>query len=133
MKRLGCVLLFLVLAPLAFAKPREWQTATVLKQISDGTETEAVVVPLPGGGAVGESTTTSGKHMRGVYWLKTDKFTYVIPNYAKANMVGIQWWLYLTVGGQAKISIDSARTMHVIDDEGKDRKVHIIQRIANQP
>jgi hypothetical protein len=51
----------------------------------------------------------------------------------KANMVGIQWWLYLTVGGQAKISIDSARTMHVIDDEGKDRKVHIIQRIANQP
>jgi len=133
MKRLGCVLLFLVFVPLGFAKLREWQTATVLKQITDGTETEAVVVPLPGGGAVGESTTTSGKHMRGGYWLKTDKFTYVIPNYAKANMVGIQWWLYLTVGGQAKISIDSVRTMHVIDDEGKDRKVHIIQRIANQP
>jgi len=127
------VLLFLVFVPLVVAKPREWQTATVLKQITDGTETEVVVAPLPGGGAVGQSTTTSGKHMRGVYWLKTDKFTYVIPNYAKANMVGIQWWLYLTVGGQVKISIDSVRTMHVIDDEGKDRKVHIIQRIANQP
>jgi len=71
--------------------------------------------------------------MRGVYWIKTDKYTYVIPNYAKANAVGIQWWLYLTVGGQTKISIDSARTMHVIDDEGKDRKVHIIQRVANEP
>ncbi len=71
--------------------------------------------------------------MRGVYWIKTDKYTYVIPNYAKANMVGIQWWLYLTVGGQTKISIDSARTMHVIDDEGKDRKVHIIQRMLNEP
>jgi hypothetical protein len=90
MKRLGCVLLFLVFVPPGFAKPREWQTASVLKLVSNGSETEAVVVPLPGGGAVGESTTTSGKHLRGVYWLKTDKFTYVIPNYAKANMVGIQ-------------------------------------------
>ncbi len=108
MKRLGCVLLFLAFVPLASAKPREWETAAVLKLISGGTETEAVVAPLPGGGAVGQSTTTSGKHMRGVYWLKTDKFTYVIPNYCKSNIVGIQWWLYLTVGGQTKISVDSA-------------------------
>jgi hypothetical protein len=132
-KRFRCALFFLVLIPAAFAKPRGWQTATVLKAVSNGSETEAVAVPLPGGGAVSESTTTSGKHMRGVYWLKTDKFTYVILNYVKANMVGIQWWLYLTVGGQTKISIDSARTMHVIDDEGKDRKVHIIQRMVNEP
>jgi hypothetical protein len=132
-KRFGCALFFLALIPAAFAKPREWQAAIVLKAVSNGSETEAVVVPLPGGGAVGESTTTSGKHMRGVYWLKTDKFTYVIPNYVKANMVGIQWWLYLTVGGQTKISLDSARTMHVMDDEGKDRKVHIIQRMVNEP
>src|SRR6266403_2106644 len=132
MKRVG-VLAFLLVVPLAFAKPREWQTATVLKLVAGGSETEAVVVPLPGGGAVGESTTSSGKHMRGVYWLKTEKYTYVIPNYAKANMVGIQWWLYLTVGGQTKISIDSARTLHVIDDDGKDRKLHIIHRIASQP
>src|SRR6266852_355023 len=133
MKRFVCVLLFLFFVPLSITKPREWQTATVLKAVSNGSETEAVAVPLPGGGAVGESTTTSGKHMHGVYWIKTDKFTYVIPNYAKANMVGIQWWLYLTVGGQVKISIDSVRTMHVIDDEGKDRKVHIIQRMLNEP
>lgn len=133
MKRFACVLPLLFLVFPAFAKPREWQTATVLKAVSNGSETEALAVPLPGGGAAGESTTTSGKHMRGVYWLWTDKYTYVISNYAKANMVGIQWWLYLTVGGQTKISIDSARTMHVIDDEGKDRKVHIIQRIVNEP
>src|SRR5205809_176594 len=133
MKRVGCVFVFLICVPLAIAKPREWQTATVLKAVANGSETEAVTVPLPGGGAVGESTTTSGKHFRGVYWIKTDKYTYVIPNYAKANMAGIQWWLYLTVGGQTKISIDSARTMHVIDDGGKDRKVHIIQRILNEP
>lgn len=134
MKRLGCVLLFLLLfASFAFARPREWKTATVLKLVSGGAETDAVVVPLPGGGAVGQSTTTSGKHTRGVYWLKTDKYTYIIPNYAKANLLGIQWWLYLTVGGQTKISIDSARTLHVIDDEGKVRAVHIIERIANEP
>ncbi|MGA8012522.1 MAG: hypothetical protein WB949_08860 [Candidatus Acidiferrales bacterium] len=63
--------------------------------------------------------------------MKADKFTYVVPNYCKSNMVGIQWWLYLTVGGQTKISVDSVRTLTVMDDEGKERKVHIIQRIAN--
>jgi len=106
MKRLGCVLLlFLAFVPLTLAKPREWQTATVLQLISGGTET--VVAPLPGGGAVGESTTSSGKHMRGVYWLQTDKFTHLIPYHCKAKLVGIQWWLYPTVGGQTKISVDS--------------------------
>ena len=67
-----------------------------------------------------------------MYWLRTEKYTYIIPNYCKANTVGIQWWLYLTLGGETKISVDSARTLHVIDDEGKERKVHIIQRIANE-
>ncbi len=122
----------LLFVPLAFAESREWQTATVVKADFGGTETEAVAVPLPGGAVVGESSTSSGKHRRGIYSLKTDKYTYVIPNYCKANFVGIQWWLYLTLGGQTKISVDSARTLHVIDDEGKDRKVHIIQRIANE-
>lgn len=123
----------LLLAPLTFANSQEWQTASVVKADFAGTETEGVAVRLPGGGVVGESSTSSGTHRRGVYWLKTDKYTYVIPNYCKANLVGIQWWLYLTLGGQTKISVDSARTLHVIDDEGKDRKVHIIQRIGNEP
>jgi hypothetical protein len=127
------VLFPVLLSPPAVAESRQWQTATVTKADFGGTDTEAVAVPLPGGGAVGESSSSSGKHNRGVYWLKTDKYIYVIPNYCKANFVGIQWWLYLTVGGETKISVDSARTMHVIDDEGKDRKVHIIQRIANEP
>jgi hypothetical protein len=122
----------LLFAPLALAKSPEWQTAKVVKAEFGGSETEAVAVPLPGGATVGESSTSSGKHRRGVYWLKTDKYTYVIPNYCKANVVGIQWWLYLTLGGQTKIAVDSARTLHVMDDEGKDRKVHIIQRIANE-
>jgi ribosomal protein L28 len=122
----------LLFASFTFAEPNEWQSATVVKADFGGTETEAVAVPLPGGGAVGESTTSSGKHRRGVYWLKTDKYTYVIPNYCKANLMGMQWWLYLTVGGQTKISVDSARTLRVIDDEGKNRKVHVIERIANE-
>ena len=119
--------------PIAVAKSPEWEKATVIKADFSGSETEAVAAPLPGGTAVGESSTSSGKHRRGVYWLQTEKYTYVIPNYCKANMVGIQWWLYLTFGGETRISVDSARTLHVIDDDGKDRKVHIIQRIANEP
>ena len=51
----------LLFAPLAFAKSTEWQTATVVKADFGGTETEAVAAPLPGGGAVGESSTSSGK------------------------------------------------------------------------
>lgn len=134
MRHLSFALLISVtFAALICAKEREWQTATVLKLIANGTETEAVVVPLPGGGAAGESTTSSGKHVRGVYWIKTDKFTYVIPNYCKSNAVGIQWWLYLTVGGQTKISQDSARTLRIVDDDGKERKVHVIERLANEP
>jgi hypothetical protein len=129
----SAVLLFSVLAAnrLALGKA-EWEKANVVKADFTGSEIEAAAVPLRGAGAVGESSTSSGKHRRGVYWLRTDKYTYVIPNYCKANMLGIQWWLYLTLGGQAQISVDSARTLHVIDDEGKDRKVHIIQRIANE-
>jgi hypothetical protein len=30
-------------------------------------------------------------------------------------------------------SPDSSRTLLVIDDDGKDRNVHIIERIANEP
>lgn len=119
--------------PLALAKSPEWEKANVIKSDFSGSETEAVAAPIPGGSVVGESSTSSGKHRRGMYWLKTEKYTYMIPNYCKANLVGIQWWLYLTVGEETKISVDSARTLHVIDDDGKDRKVHIIQRIANEP
>jgi hypothetical protein len=118
-------------SPLAEGKSPDWEKAKVIKADFGGSETEAVAVPLPGGAAVGESSTSSGKHKRGLYWLRTEKYTYVIPNYCKANMIGIQWWLYLTLGGETKVSIGSARTLRVIDDEGKDRKVHIIQRIAN--
>ena len=122
----------LLFAPSACAQTRKWQTATVVKADFGGSETEAVAVPLPGGTVVGESSTSSGKHRRGTYVLKTESYTYIIPNYCKANVVGMQWWLYLTVGGETKVAVDSVRTLHVMDDEGKDRKVHIIQRVANE-
>jgi hypothetical protein len=63
----------------------EWQTAKVVKADFARTATEAVAVPLPGGGAVDESSTSSGKHAQGLYWLKTDKYTYGAPNYCKSN------------------------------------------------
>lgn len=130
----GIVLIVVIGAnPLAVAKSPDWENAKIVKADFSGSETEAIAVPIPGGAAVAESSTSSGKHRRGLYWLKTAKYTYVIPNYCIANMVGIQWWLYLTLGGETKISVDSARTLRVIDDDGKDRKVHIIQRIANEP
>lgn len=128
-----CFTVIVVLSSaLAFAQSKNWESATVLKADFSGTQTEVTMAPLPGGGAVGESSTSSGKHSRGRYWLTTGKYTYVIPNYCKANLIGIQLWLYLTVGGQTKISPDSSRTLRVIDDDGKERKVHIIERILNQ-
>ena len=67
----------------AVAKSPQWEKANVIKADFSGSETEAVAVPIPGGTVVGESSSSSGKHRRGVYWLKTEKYMYVIPTTAK--------------------------------------------------
>ena len=120
------VLFILSIASIAGAKDRNWQEATVTQITSRNTGSETVILPL-GNGIYGSTSPTS----RGFYWIKTDQFTYVIPNYSKGAFINP--WLRLTIGGDTKFAVDDSRHGHVIDDDGKDRSVSILQRIKNPP
>lgn len=119
------LLAVLLLAPVATAKPRQWQEAKVLKMTTDQAGTQAVVLPV-GGGLYGASVPIS----RAFYWIRADKITYVIPNYSNGWL--IQRWLVLTIGGTVKISADG-NNLHILDDDGKDRTVRIVMKVANEP
>ena len=110
---LAVVLLFSN-AFVAAAKPLQWQDATV----------------LVGGGLSASSVHTT----LGLYWIKTDKVTYVVSNLVSGYSRGLfmERWLVLTAGGPTKIAIDG-RNIHVIDEEGKDRKVPVVWKIATKP
>jgi hypothetical protein len=94
----------------AAAKPLQWQDATV----------------LAGGGLSGSSV----RLIHGLYWIKTDRITYVVPNYSRGLFV--ERWLVLTPGARTKMAIDG-RDIHILDDEGKDRAVRLVWKIANRP
>jgi len=98
----------------AAAKPLQWQDATVL--VGGG---------LPSAGV---------RNTLALYWIKTDKITYVVSNVVSDYSRGLfmDRWLVLTAGGPTKIAIDG-RNIHVMDEEGKDRKVPVVWKIANKP
>ena len=98
----------------AAAKPLQWQDATV----------------LVGGGL----STSSVRRTLALYWIKTDKITYVVSNVVSDYSRGLfmERWLVLTAGGPTKIAIHGS-DIHIIDDEGKDRTVRVVWKIANKP
>jgi hypothetical protein len=114
-------LLFVVAVVLLFsnafvaaAKPLQWQDATVL---------------------VGGGLSASGvRRTIALYWIKTDKITYVVSNMVSDYSRGLftERWLVLNAGGPTKIAIEG-RNIHVIDGEGKDRKVPVVWKIATKP
>jgi hypothetical protein len=124
MKSLALLLLVLITTSVAVAKSRQWQDAKVLKLTSTQEGTQAVVVPV-GTGVYGASVPIT----RAFYWIKAEKITYVIPNYS--NGVLIQRWLVLTIGGTTKVSVDG-KNLRLLDDEGKERTVRIVAKIANE-
>ena len=108
------VVLLVSNAFVAAAKPLQWQDATVL---------------------VGGGLPSSGvRSTLALYWIKTDKITYVVSNVVSNYSKGLftERWLVLTAGGPTKIAIDG-RNIHIIDEEGKDRKVPVVWKIANKP
>jgi hypothetical protein len=115
------LLLFVVTVVLLFsnafvaaAKPLQWQDATVL--VAGGLPTSGV------------------RRTLALYWIKTDKITYVVSNSVSDYSKGLfmERWLVLTAGGPTKIAIDGTN-IHVIDEEGKDRKVPVVWKIATKP
>jgi len=108
------VVLLVSNAFVAAAKPLQWQDATVL--VEGGLSASAV------------------RNTLALYWIKTDKITYVVSNVVSNYSKGLftERWLVLTAGGPTKIAIDG-RNIHIIDEEGKDRKVPVVWKIANKP
>ena len=104
------VVLLVSNALVAVAKPLQWQDATV----------------LVGGGLSG----SSAHLIHGLYLIKTDRITYVVPNYSRSLFM--ERWLVLTPGARTKMAIDG-RDIHILDDEGKDRAVRLVRKIANRP
>jgi len=117
---LAAILVLLSLTVLVSAKEREWKDATVIG-FRSGAAGSATV-------PVGTSSVTVPINQT-AYWIKTGNMTYVISCYPRAVSNG---WRCpnLTVNGHTKIAIDG-RNAHILDDDGKDRKVPIIAKIAD--
>jgi hypothetical protein len=94
---------------------RQWKEANVVKISSDSGG--AAAAPI-GGMVVAVPITKS------FYWIETDETTYVLgPAITKRQLLNV------TLYGKTKIAVDGTNA-HILDDEGKDRKIRIAEKIA---
>ncbi|MGH9678819.1 MAG: hypothetical protein ACRD4Y_02605 [Candidatus Acidiferrales bacterium] len=122
MKNAAFVLAAILCATVASAKPREWKDAKVVS-------VESTVVSLAAWGD------TNIIH----YKIETNDMTYVL-DYAFNPAVKAPWpgqhsrkrSPNLTVSGKTKIAIDG-RDAYILDDEGREVKLPIAQKIARTP
>jgi hypothetical protein len=117
MKR-SVLLIVLLSASVALAGPRQWKDAKVAKISSESGG--AAAAPI-GGMVVAVPITKT------FYWIETEDTTYILgPAITKRQ------FLNLTLYGKTKIAIDGTNA-HILDDEGKDRKIRIAEKVARQP
>jgi hypothetical protein len=118
--KFSALIAFLLLASSAYAGPREWKPATVVA-ITSGTAGAAVV---PVGTAM-----VGGYIGKNFYYLQTDTTIYVvscIPGTMSFKCPDV------TLHGMTKIAVDGQKA-HVLGDDGKDRKMPIVEKIAVKP
>jgi hypothetical protein len=114
--RSSAFLIFAVLfASVAPANNRQWKDAKVVKITSENGG--ALVAPI--------GTMTVGVPITKVfYWIQTDDTTYILgPAFTKRQSLNV------TLYGKTKIALDG-RNAHILDDEGKDVKLPISEKIA---
>src|SRR5580704_2601040 len=116
MRRIVLILFFALGLPFAVAaNNRIWKDANVTKISSEAGG--AVAAPV-GGMIVGVPITKT------YYWIATDDTVYVLgPAITKRQLLNV------TLYGKTKIAVDG-RNAHVIDDDGKDKKIQIVEKIA---
>ena len=103
----------------AAAKDRLWKDAIFLGTQPYSSGTVAVV---PVGNMVIAGNVGGGRW----YLVKCDGITY----WLRANYTG--HWPNLTVNGHTKLAIEG-RHAHILDEDNKDRKFDIVQKVADQP
>ena len=114
MRSAALIFVFLC-ASAALANNRQWKDAKVVKISSEAGG--AVAAPI-GTMMVGVPITKT------FYWIETDDTVYVLgPAITKRQMLNV------TLYGKTKIAIDG-KNAHILDDEGKDRKMAIAEKIA---
>jgi hypothetical protein len=117
------LVLVILCASIALADNRQWKDAKVVNITSDA------------GGAAAASTGTIAVAVpinRTFYWIQTEDMTYVLgPAITPCGRVfrRCPYLLNVTLYGKTKIAIDG-RNAHVLDDEGKDEKIPIAEKIA---
>jgi hypothetical protein len=115
MKALVTLLAFLCLTAVAVAKPRDWKDAKVVNITSENGG--AAAVPI-GTMIVGVPITKT------FYWIQTEDTTYVLgPAITQRQLLNV------TLNGKTKIAVEG-RNAHILDDEGKDRKMNIAEKVA---
>ncbi len=116
--RKAAAIFALFCATLALANNRQWKDAKVVNIASD----RAGAIAIPIGPAVVAAPIT-----RIYYWIQTDDTTYVLgPAISKRQTLNV------TLYGKTKIAVDG-RNAHILDDDGKDRKLPIAEKIARTP
>jgi hypothetical protein len=99
----------------ALAKDRPWKSAKLIDITAE--KGGAVVVPVAA--LFGSSPVT-----RTFYWIQTENTIYVLgPVLTRSRL------LNLTLHGPTKVAIDG-NSAHILDDDGKDRKIAIAEKIA---
>lgn len=109
--------LLLAASTLAIAKDRHWQDAVFLGMRSSTSGAAAMPV-----GAMIVAVPLGGR----TYWFKSEGITYVLATDYTGH------WPNLTVNGHAKLAVEG-RKAHVLDEDNKDRKFSIIEKIAEKP
>jgi hypothetical protein len=107
---------FCLLLPCANAKDRAWQDAVFLGVQS--TQTGAAAIPI---GTAVVAVPLSSHH----FWFKLGDLQYCLffPSRLSGRIPN------LTVNGHTKVAIEG-RHMHVLDDDGKDWKLNIVEKVA---
>jgi hypothetical protein len=100
------------------ANDRQWKDAKVANISSD--RGGAVAAPIG-------TMIVAVPIVRTFYWIETDDTTYVLgPAIGKSHLLNV------TLYGKTKIALDG-RNAHILDDDGKDKKIPIAQKIARTP
>jgi hypothetical protein len=123
--RTTALIFFFFCAFVVSANNRSWKDAKVVNITSDNngavaasTGTLAVAVPIT----------------RTFYWIQTEDMTYVLgPAVTPCGRLlrRCPYILDVTLYGKTKIAIDG-KYAHILDDEGKDEKVPIAEKIARK-
>lgn len=117
MKRVALILAILC-ATVALANDRQWKDAKVANITSQSGG--AVAAPI-GTMIVGVPITKT------FYWIETNDTTYVLgPAITRRQLLNV------TLYGKTKIVLDG-HNAHILDDDGKDKKIPIAQKIARTP